>query len=190
MRDKSYKMKDTIFIAGVHGVGKTYYTNILVNKYKCFNRVSASSLIKYDVDVSKTTKKVIDIDYNQNVMIRNFLKLRDNTEAILLFDGHFVLIDNKNEICEISTDVFNSLNFNEIILFIDNIENIYNRLVKRDNNSDLNLLELSKMQEREILRAKFVSNLLNISLNIINLENKKDKEILINLENILVKYLK
>ena len=99
MRDKSYKMKDTIFIAGVHGVGKTYYTNILVNKYKCFNRVSASSLIKEDIDISDSTKQVSDIEYNQKVMIKNFLKLRENTESIFLFDGHFVLIDEQKKIC-------------------------------------------------------------------------------------------
>jgi hypothetical protein len=60
----------------------------------------------------------------------------------------------------------------------------------RDNNSDLNLSQLSKMQEQEILRAKVVSKQLNLSLHIINLENQNDKEVLINLENILIKYLK
>jgi adenylate kinase len=183
-------MRDTVFIAGVHGVGKTHYTNIIVNKYKCFNRVSASSLIKEDIDISDSTKQVSDIEYNQKVMIKNFLKLRENTESIFLFDGHFVLIDEQKKICEISVDVFNSLHFNEIILFIDNIKNIYNRLMTRDNNSDLNLSQLSKMQEQEILRAKVVSKQLNLSLHIINLENQNDKEVLINLENILIKYLK
>lgn len=169
-------MRDTVFIAGVHGVGKTHYTNIIVNKYKCFNRVSASSLIKEDIDISDSTKQVSDIEYNQKVMIKNFLKLRENTESIFLFDGHFVLIDEQKKICEISVDVFNSLHFNEIILFIDNIKNIYNRLMTRDNNSDLNLSQLSKMQEQEILRAKVVSKQLNLSLHIINLEEINDEE--------------
>ncbi len=74
-----------------------------------------------------------------------FLKLsREYRGRLSVLIGHFVLVVIRTRYVKLALYVFNSLNFNEIILFIDNIENIYNRLVKRDNNSDLNLLELSR----------------------------------------------
>ena len=108
-------MKNTIFISGVHGVGKTYYTNLLVDKYKKFERISASSLIKEDIDMANENKQVEDIVYNQRIMIKNFTKLRNNSESLLLFDGHFVLIDKNEMICDINIDVFRSLYFLQIM---------------------------------------------------------------------------
>lgn len=182
-------MKDTIFIAGVHGVGKTYYTSLLTDKYRSFERISASSLIREDESISDVNKQVKDIEYNQKVMVKNFLKIREVSNSVFLFDGHFVLVNEDGKICDISIDVFKPLAFSEIILFIDNVKGIYSRLKTRDINSDLNISQLSKMQDQEVLVAKNISEKLSVPLHIINLENQREEDILIQLDRILTKYM-
>ncbi|MFY4767497.1 AAA family ATPase [Aliarcobacter butzleri] len=182
-------MKDTIFIAGIHGVGKTFYTTLLTEKSKSFKRISASSLIKEDESITDENKKVKDIEHNQRVMIKNFLKIREVSDLIFLFDGHFVLLNKDGNICDIGVEIFKPLSFNEIILFIDDVKDIYSRLKLRDSNNDLTVSQLSKMQDQEVLVAKNISKELDIPLHIINLKNQKKEDILIQLDEILTKYL-
>lgn len=179
--------KKTIFVTGVHGVGKTYFITNIIKKYTNFERISASSLIKKDIQISETDKRVKDIKHNQNIMIKKFLTIRENSDSVFLFDGHFVLVDSNGEIHDINMEVFKSLNLNEIIIFTDNIENIYTRLKNRDSDC-MERLKLSKLQDREIKAARNIQKYLKIPLNIIELNGKNDDEITQQLEKILYKH--
>ncbi len=179
-------MKKTIFISGVHGVGKTYYSNIIINRYQNFERITASSLIKRDLEIVDGVKRVSNIDDNQKIMIKNFLLERESNNANFLFDGHFVLVDTKGHINDIDENVFKQLNLDEIILFTDKVETIYERLKNRDSTSDLDIIQLENIQAREKLVAEKISKILEIPLNIITLYNKN--EIVEELINIVSKY--
>lgn len=181
-------MKKTIFIAGVHGVGKTYYTTLLTSKNNKFERITASTLIRKEKDFENNTKQVQDIDDNQRILINNFLLARDKSDKIFLFDGHFVLTDKNGKVNDIGSYVFESLRLDEIILFIDDIQTIYSRLKDRDKISDLDINILAEIQDREVLAATKIQKILKIPLNIIDLKNKDENAVLKELEQIIQKY--
>ena len=80
-----------IFISGVHGVGKSYFCN-LVKEATGIECYSASSLIK---DRKKqgfpADKRVADIDENQLYLLVAVDDLRSSLGEFLL-DGHFCLL--------------------------------------------------------------------------------------------------
>lgn len=85
-------MKDNIiFIAGVHGVGKTTICN-KIKKEVNLNTYSSSDLIKrYNSSILSEEKQVNDVNDNQDILLKAISKFVDNNEVILL-DGHFTLI--------------------------------------------------------------------------------------------------
>lgn len=184
-------MKNTIFIAGVHGIGKTYYCSRLSKMYKNVKHLTASSLIKMDSNnMSSKEKRVKSIDSNQQIMINNYSLLRQRDEDLFLFDGHFVLIDSTSKIVEIKVEVFKSLDLSAIILFIDDVQSIHNRLIHRDIESDLTIDILDEIQKNELTQAKRISQNLKIPLTIVNLKNENDNKTMKDLSKILNNYIK
>ncbi|MFX4238778.1 ATP-binding protein [Aliarcobacter butzleri] len=169
-------MKNTILIAGIHGVGKTYYCSLMKNEH--FEHYTASSLIKKASNLKiDDNKKVENVNSNQQILIEAFKELRNQKDTIFLFDGHFVLLDKNMNFQKISLDVFKEFNLSEIIILIDNVSTIARRLKDRDNKDYMTTKLLSEMQNLEIEHGKFIAEKLNIPLHIINLEdNHTDKE--------------
>lgn len=164
-------IKTTIFVAGIHGVGKTHFCDLIDNKK--FKHITASSLIKNKMNslIKEGEKKVADVKNNQLLMIDSFNELRQKDNSIFLFDGHFILLNKNLKFEKIDLDIFKILNLSLIILFIDNSTSIFKRLKKRDSNTQLNLKILEEMQKLEVEYAKDVSRELKIPLEIINLSN-------------------
>lgn len=169
-------MKKTILIAGIHGVGKTYYCSLINDEH--FEHYTASSLIKKASNLKiDDNKKVEDVNSNQQILINAFKNLRDQKETIFLFDGHFVLLDKDMTFQKISLNVFKEFNLSEIIILIDNVDNVAKRLKDRDNKDYMTTELLYEMQNLETEHGKFIAEELHIPLHIINLENDyADKE--------------
>ncbi|RXJ77211.1 hypothetical protein CRV03_05870 [Arcobacter sp. F155] len=171
-------MKKTIFITGIHGVGKSYYSSRVTGEYEHY---TASTLIKEASlnNITNDSKRVNDLDENQRVLISSFRHLRKKSNKTFLFDGHLVLLDNNNKFQKISLDVFKAFEFTVILLLIDNEQEIYNRIVNRDQKNHFTVNQLYKMQELEIEHANYVSKELGIPLEILDLRKSQAEQLFI-----------
>jgi adenylate kinase len=149
-----------IFIAGIHGVGKTTLCNALVTRFS-IEHFSASNLIaKEREEEHLRSKKVENIAGNQDHLVVALNKYLNSTNWYLL-DGHFCLLNKNNEITRIPYSTYEGIAPSAILVLADKPENIYARLNSRDNiKYDLSLLK--SFQEHEILYAEYIRDKLSI----------------------------
>jgi len=152
-----------IFIAGIHGVGKSTFCNDFETLHPNLEYFSASSLIKnYKSNAFTDSKQVPNIDANQDILI-NALKSKKITKDLVLLDGHFCLFDSEFTPQEIPSEIFLKLNLNLIILLTAPIELIIERMKSRDGKLH-SVDKLSELQDLEISTAKNTAERLNIPL--------------------------
>lgn len=81
-----------IFISGVHGVGKSYFCD-MVKQAIDINAYSASTLISKKKKSGFSSDKLIpDIDDNQQYLLQAVNELRA-AEGNFILDGHFCLLN-------------------------------------------------------------------------------------------------
>lgn len=174
-------MKRTIFIAGVHGVGKSSFSNKLKIKLN-LPHYSASNLIKiFDESLYFANKRITDINGNQDVLIKSISQ--NVTEDTFILDGHFTLMKEDNNFEDIPIKTFKQLNIIQAILLLEQPEVIFERMKKRENKIVLSIDEIENMQQRELQHAQYVCNNLSIPLTI--LHNSKEVEKFLDKENAL-----
>lgn len=124
-----------IFISGVHGVGKTYFCD-MVKKELGINTYSASQLISEKKKVGFDNSKLVsDIDENQQYLLLAVEELRQNASnntSDFILDGHFCLLDTGGAVTRIGVDTFTSLKPEAIILLTEKPEVISQRRKERD----------------------------------------------------------
>lgn len=127
-------MGETIFFAGIYGVGKsTLCGNI--NTITKIPFYSASDLIT-DINGEKygANKSVSDKDINQKILIESVKQKLSQNNCILL-TGHFCILDKKNQIEYLPEFVFPELSISKIILLEADRQKIIHNLSSRDNKS-------------------------------------------------------
>ena len=153
-----------IFISGVHGVGKSYFCN-LVKEATGIECYSASSLIR---DRKKhgfpADKRVADIDENQLYLLAAVDDLRASVGEFLL-DGHFCLLNTEGEITRIPLDTFTTLKPEAIVLLTEDPDIIAKRRQERDN-VEHKASDIKAFQDEEIKYAKEVADILQVPLKI------------------------
>lgn len=161
---KKTKFKDylkdrgnTIFVGGIHGVGKGYLCSSIVTIFKDIKHLSASEVLKWD---KGNDKEVDNIEYTQNRLIQNLKKIISPDEKYLL-DGHFSLLTTNNTIEDVPLNTFREINPILIILVADKVDAIKERLDKRDN-KNYNIDFLREFQEHELSRANAISDELGV----------------------------
>jgi len=163
----------TVFIGGVHGVGKTYFCKNVVCHFDVAH-VTASELIgrhiKHQVD-----KTVPDVDKNQLILSEELARYQTSCRTIFL-DGHFCLLNGASNIQDVPLKTFKAISPCAILLLIDNPEVIAGRLSNRDNRIHSTEL-ISELQSREIARAKLISQSLEIPISIINATEDPEESI-------------
>lgn len=151
-----------IFISGVHGVGKSYFCN-LVNKGLGIKAYSASKLISERKHAGFDKNKLIpDIDENQQYLLAAVDELRASEENFIL-DGHFCLLNASREVTRISRETFTSLKPEAIILLTENPAIISQRRKNRDN-LDISPESINKFQCEEQKYAEEVAALIGARL--------------------------
>lgn len=147
MSGNSYANTHTKIIAviGIHGVGKNHILSQISNDIY-FKWYDASSLIKIEIGESDKAKKVIDINSNQKILIDSIGK--NIIDSIAILNGHFCIINNKNEIHRIPKEILKKLNIIKVILIVDDIDKISNRIKLRDN-VDWDKQFLNRLQKAE-----------------------------------------
>ena len=153
-----------IFISGVHGVGKSYFCN-LVKESTGIDCFSASTLIRERKKHGfPSDKRVADIDENQQYLLAAVDDLRSNLGEFLL-DGHFCLLNTEGVITRISLDTFTTLKPEAIILLTEDPEIIAQRRQTRDG-VEHKASDIKAFQDEEAKYAKEVAELLQVPLKI------------------------
>lgn len=125
----------TIFVAGVHGAGKTFATKPACQKLGLVH-ATASQLIKQERGLASwdASKVVSDVDQNQVALVSAARRIRE-AGATLVLDGHLVLRRASGEHERISVDVFRSLGCSAILLIRSPVAVLQERLHARQDTS-------------------------------------------------------
>ena len=121
-----------IFVAGVHGVGKSHLCTPQVNERTVFQ--SASAIIKAELNSPNwgVDKIVKDVDSNQLALMQGFRRIKDtNPGKNILLDGHFVL-KGPSGLQRIDFEIFKGLGLDEVILVTDSADAVRERILARD----------------------------------------------------------
>lgn len=155
-----------IFVSGIHGVGKTYFCNMIKEKLGIKN-YSASQLIaekrkrSFSVDIDKY---VSDIDDNQLLLLDAINELRQADEEFIL-DGHFCLLNEDGVITRIPMETYTLLKPDTMILLLENHKTIAERRLQRDGiqQDERTIIDF---QEAEKVYATEIAKQLNIPLEV------------------------
>lgn len=151
-----------IFVAGIHGVGKTFFCQQVAKKL-VLEHVSASTLIRQAKHRSSEQQKAVaNVSQNQDVLITELQKHQWKF-PVLLLDGHFCLLTTTGIIQPVPIETFQKMNPASVILLTAPITVIQERLQSRDSQSyPIDFLEA--LQTAEINQAYGVCAELNIPL--------------------------
>ena len=151
-----------IFISGVHGVGKSYFCD-MVKKSTGIESYSASSLITNKKHAGFAKDKLIpDIDDNQQYLLQAIDELRNSGHNFII-DGHFCLLNASGEITRISIDTFKSFKPDAIILLMEESAVIVARRKERDG-VNTSIQKIEEFQQEEYTYAKEVASEINARL--------------------------
>ena len=151
-----------IFVSGVHGVGKSYFCN-LVKDSVGIETYSASALISTKKRLGFAKDKLIpDIDENQQFLLWAVDELRTLCQNFIL-DGHFCLLNASGKVQRIPYDTFTMLNPEAIVLLTEKPEIIASRRRKRDG-IEVAVESIEYFQREERLYADEVARDINAKL--------------------------
>lgn len=165
-----------IFMAGIHGVGKTTIGRMLEEKWN-IRCVTASVLIETASDQVMPGNKVINsIEENQEFLLREVSKLR-NCGGQFILAGHFCLINGMCEIERISLDVFEKLNPEMIVIITAHPKSIAKR--NKDKGQLLSNVEfVDRFQKAEIGYGEEVGRYLGVPCYIVENDEKNPDALL------------
>lgn len=153
----------TIFIAGIHGVGKTYLAKPAAERLSLVY-ATASQLIREErgsITWDKN-KQVDDVAENQAALLRAVKRIKNNGNTLML-DGHLVLRKSVNQHERLPEAVFRDLGCHTIILLTAPAQVVKNRLTERGDTS-WSEQEIEIFSKAEAEHANAVANALQIPL--------------------------
>lgn len=156
-----------IFVAGIHGVGKTYLASQVTIAIG-MTHTSASKLIKEERSLPtwSNDKRVSDVAENQRALA-DAVRRHNESGTRLLLDGHFVLVGQSGELIRLEVDVFANLNLTGVILIEAPTQVVSQRIAERDQRQ-VPLDHLEKFMNTEHEQAEKVCAELNIPLTILD----------------------
>lgn len=157
-----------VFIGGIHGVGKSYLCNKFCLSNNWLHRSSSELIREYKQQSWNDNKQVANISDNQEILINALNDIKED----LLLDGHFVLINQYDELTEIDGEVFKKMDIDAIILVENTIEIIEERFKSRSG-KEMNV-NLSDFLTREHSHAQHIANKYNIPLIILHAPSEDD----------------
>ena len=151
-----------IFISGVHGVGKSYFCN-MVKKRLGIETYSASELIadKRKLGFNKD-KLVSNAEDNQHYLLTAIDELREKSKDFII-DGHFCLLDTYGRVKRLGIDVFVNLCPDTIVLLMEKPEIICHRRKERDS-IDISIESVNEFQTEEKKYAEEIAMLVGAKL--------------------------
>ncbi len=153
----------TIFVSGVHAVGKTYLAKPACEALG-FRYATASQLIREESGLTSwnANKIVSDVERNQAALIAAVKRIKQSGQTLLL-DGHFVLRKEIGIHERLPEAVFRDLGCTGTLLLSSPVELISQRLLERGDSS-WTKEELTSFSAAELQHAKTVAVALAIPL--------------------------
>ena len=151
-----------VFVAGIHGVGKSTICHALANLVGAIHLSSGELISRTRTTDPKapSDKRVGDVQKNQDALIT---ALEAQQAERIILDGHFVLLRTDGQISEVPMTTFTALAPSGVVLLIDAPRAIASRLSMRDGKR-YSQRELAELQERERAAAVNVTISLDIPL--------------------------
>lgn len=153
--------KKIIFVAGIHGVGKTYLCQRLKESMGV-DHFSAGQLISEfkSEKLSSADKSVKNINNNQELLLKAIEKYIQPTRPTLL-DGHCCLLNSDHGVERIPIETFIGIEPCSVIVLYDEISSVVEKISGRDGVSyDIKLL--SCFQDEEIKYAREIAERLRV----------------------------
>lgn len=153
----------TIFVGGVHAVGKTFVLKPVCEELG-LRHSTASQLIKEQRGLANwsLSRQVNDIEENQHALVAAVRRLKEAGESLVL-DGHFVLRQRVGMHEAIGLETFAQLMIQGVILLEAPSTTIATRLMQRgDTTWDPDEIEV--FSQRELIHAETVCQELKIPL--------------------------
>lgn len=162
-----------IFVAGIHGVGKTYLAKRLPAQSGLM-RTSASTLIKEERALPdwNADKRVADVDANQ-VALAQAVTRHNAAGTALLLDGHFVLLGQDGQFIPLGAEVFKALNLSAVVLIEAPPDVVAGRVTQRDY-LHRSQTWLADFLARERAQAELVCAELNLPLTVLDAPSDTD----------------
>lgn len=162
-----------IFVAGIHGVGKTYLASRLPTGNDLLH-TSASKLIEEERALPgwSSDKRVSDIHENQLALV-NAVARHNSTGRALLLDGHFVLLGQRGQFVALGQDVFKALNLSAVVLIEEQPAVVARRMIVRDN-SYQDAAWIEEFTARERSQAELICQELHLPVTILNSPSQAD----------------
>ncbi|CAN7779682.1 ATP-binding protein [Variovorax sp. LjRoot84] len=153
----------TIFVAGVHGAGKTFVIKPACQRLGLVH-ATASQLIREERGLASwnAAKVVSEVDQNQLALISAARRVRNGGRTLVL-DGHFVLRRAPGDHEKLSIDVFRALECSSVLLLRCTVPVLLERLQARQDMS-WNEAELAAFSEAEEAHGADVAQALSIPL--------------------------
>ena len=157
-----------IFVAGVHGVGKTTACAYAARSLGLAH-YSASGLIKSEKTsaIPEQGKTVFDVEGNQALLIRGVEKACGQHQGRIILDGHFTLLKLDGRIEAVAIEVFSSLSLNGVVVYHDEPAAIAERLHKRDGENH-SVDVIARHQDSELAHAQLVAAELGLPLELLS----------------------
>ena len=155
-----------LFIAGVHGVGKTYLASQVPAELGLVH-TSASQIIRDELTQPNwdASKYVGNVNANQIALVTGLKRLNSTGKKVLL-DGHFVLLNSSGDFVRLETSVFSQLGLKGVLLVEARPQLIAERVGARDGRTvDVGMLEKFLTIERE--HATSVCDELGLALTVL-----------------------
>lgn len=153
-----------IFVSGIHGVGKTYFCNMIKEKLK-IKIYSAGQLVAERREKGFSANKFVsDIVDNQVLLLDAVNELRQAGEEFIL-DGHFCLLNEEGVITRIPMETYSLLKPDMIILLLEEAKIIAERRLQRDGIRQDECF-INDFQETEKAYATEIARKLNVPLEV------------------------
>lgn len=161
-----FKNGKIIFVGGVHGVGKSSFSNAVKDKCQSVESLSCSKIIKWK---NPARKEVKNVGETQNTLLANLPYFIDQDKNYVL-DGHFCLLTENGTIERVPMEVFEAISPSLIIVLKEEPSIICQRLAKRDSHN-YSLELMTEFQEEELKYAEEVADTLGVPLEVCTAEN-------------------
>ncbi len=153
----------TLFVGGVHGVGKTFVLKPVCEKLGV-RHATASQLIREQRGLANWTisRQVEEVDENQLALVAAVRRIEQGGKAVVL-DGHFVLRRGVNVHQRVNVETFAQLRVQGVILLEAPSITIFDRLQQR-RDSTWKMDEIQEFAQRELEHAESVCQQLGVPL--------------------------
>lgn len=165
----------TIFVAGVHGAGKTFVAKPACEKLGLIH-ATASQLIREERGQASWdgAKVVSEVEQNQLALVSAARRVRASG-AKLVLDGHFVLRRAIGDHERLPTEVFRALGCTAVLMIRCPVPVLLERLQARKDKS-WSEAELAIFSEAEEEHGTHVARVLNIPMVILDMPSLQEME--------------